>query len=312
MKTHPRRLCALARRSMRAWLIAATALWLALSPCLGRVAVAAPRAAESDHERSAFALGREALAHYQAGRFGAAEQLYLRAWHLRPGSPEYIYGAGLAARAAGDAMRARGHFETVLATAPAGHVLRPRAVRHLAELAATAAAPQQPAPSQQVDPTPAPAAQLAGPATPEMASAPHPVTPTAAPPPDAEPGAPGRGHPNLAITLSVSPPPRANRRPALAALISAGLLLSAGGSLAAVAWGDQRALDGKRLSDGRYDLAQVSVAQARADQQSINDTWAAGGLAAGLGLVAAVAGWVLLGETPAVGHSAGAGAELAR
>ncbi len=234
----------------------------------------------------AMTLARTALDAFLRRDFAAASRLYTQAAALEPDVAEFVFGAARAEQEAGQMNAARSHFARVLVLTDDAHPLHARA--------AAAASALQPQP---------------------VAVAVVPVTPKPAPLPETPVSPPevvtSTGSSPAAVVLAPAPlrlhsAPLGNdwRRPARWTAATVGVSAAAVAiGLAVSAASAQGQLDSHKMADGRYDLLQVSYADAVSRQGSINSRWtwsAVVGSAAVAALFAA--GWWLWGPAP---HSDG-------
>ncbi|MSQ85202.1 MAG: hypothetical protein EXR77_20385 [Myxococcales bacterium] len=234
-------------------------------------------------------LAKVARKLYEAKHYGAAAELYRKAFRLDPDKPDYLYGVGRAEQRAGKHADAKVAFEQLISLLPVDDPLAARAKRALAEL--------QPADSA-VDPPKDPSA-AEGPAVPPAALA----TPTVM----AATATPTEAHPALAVPVDNLVKNRAGAGPvdrrgpmnelAILAYASTGFAVAAAagglavGVAAAVANGDANAF---RVADSNaFDPTKISKADVRARIADINfKTKVTAICAAAAAVSAGVAAWL--------------------
>ena len=270
----------------------ALALWTVLlifvpQPARARVPYAASRA-----HADAMQLARQALTAFLRRDFGTAAVLYGQAAALEPDVAEFAFGQARSLQESGQAPTAIVLFARVVALTPETHPLHGKAKAAWLAL--------QPPPAPAAEPPLAVAPPLAvTPTVVAVAPAPPAVT---APPAPVVPEAPVAARPAVAKSAVASSP---WRRPAGIAGLTLGLAAGAAATALAVsASSAQRTLDGHKMADGRFDLSQVSYADAVAAQGSINGRWSWAAAVGGVGLAAIATAIWLLATEPAATPSA--------
>ncbi len=264
---------------------------------------APPRVTDRAHTE-AMALAREALHAFVRRDFANAARLYLKAATTEPDVAEFWFGAARAERESGRVENAREHFARVVTLTASTNPLHAKAL----------------AAGDALAPPPEVVVELPVALTPTVAppqSVASPVIVPASPTPEA---LPVNADPVAPHVLRL-PPRRADpvaargewRRPAgwtstalgvAAASVAVGLAMSANNA--------QSSLDGNKMADGRYNLLQITQADAITQQSSINARWTWSGVVGSVAVAALLAGgWWLLSPTEPRGGSETAAAARA-